>query len=128
MFVMPSRILVLAGAIALICGAGSAGAQVTPIPAPTSATGTAAPAVAPPATKPQRTVAAGKPETATTAQASKDAVKQGIADCLRLWDAGTHMTKQQWAATCKRIQTRLDSIRAETIEPKRPNRRQGSSR
>jgi hypothetical protein len=35
-----------------------------------------------------------------------------------MWDAGTHMTKQQWSNTCKRIQTRLDNLGAETTMPK----------
>ena len=25
--------------------------------------------------------------------------------CIEMWDAGTHMTKQQWSNTCKRIQS-----------------------
>jgi hypothetical protein len=35
-----------------------------------------------------------------------------------MWDAGTHMTKQQWSNTCKRIQTRLDNLGVEATMPK----------
>jgi hypothetical protein len=41
-----------------------------------------------------------------------------VAACKEMWDAGTHMTKQQWSNTCKRIQTRLDNIAVEVIAPK----------
>ena len=41
-----------------------------------------------------------------------------VADCRGMWDAGTHMTKQQWSNTCKRIQTRLDNLDVEAIMPK----------
>ena len=34
-----------------------------------------------------------------------------VADCMRLWDAGTHMTKADWARTCRRVQGRLDDLK-----------------
>ena len=43
---------------------------------------------------------------------------RALAACKEMWDAGTHMTKQQWSNTCKRIQTRLDNLGAETTMPK----------
>jgi hypothetical protein len=30
-----------------------------------------------------------------------------LADCMGFWDPATHMTKQQWRATCQRVQGRL---------------------
>ena len=36
-----------------------------------------------------------------------------LADCLKLWDAGTHMSKADWARTCRRVQGRLDNIKSE---------------
>ena len=30
-----------------------------------------------------------------------------IAECMQMWDAGTHMTKLEWARTCRRVQDRL---------------------
>src|ERR1700704_4416004 len=36
-----------------------------------------------------------------------------VADCMRMWDSGTHMSKQEWARTCKRVQSRLDNLMVE---------------
>jgi len=35
----------------------------------------------------------------------------GIQACMGFWDAGTHMTKREWAAACRRIEGRLASLR-----------------
>jgi hypothetical protein len=35
---------------------------------------------------------------------------QAVADCERIWDPGTHMTKQEWSRTCRRVQTRLQRL------------------
>jgi hypothetical protein len=40
----------------------------------------------------------------------KNPVRDEYADCLRLWDRGTHMSKKEWSATCHRIQSRLDQV------------------
>ncbi len=50
--------------------------------------------------------AAKSPEAA----AGKTAVNDEYADCMRLWDKATHMTKQEWSATCRRVQSRLDQV------------------
>lgn len=39
-----------------------------------------------------------------------------IADCMQLWDKGTHMSKQEWARTCQRIQTRLQNLKIENLK------------
>jgi hypothetical protein len=36
--------------------------------------------------------------------------KQAVADCEGLWDQGTHMTKQEWSRTCRRVQARLERL------------------
>jgi hypothetical protein len=41
-----------------------------------------------------------------------------VMDCIKMWDSGTHMTKQQWSRTCKRVQTRLDNLKVDAIIPK----------
>jgi hypothetical protein len=41
-----------------------------------------------------------------------------VADCMQMWDSGTHMTKLQWASTCKRVQTRLDNLNVDAMMPK----------
>ena len=43
--------------------------------------------------------AARKPGPDKTAQRKVD----HLAQCLRDWDAGTHMTRQEWARTCRRV-------------------------
>jgi hypothetical protein len=44
-------------------------------------------------------------------------------ECLNLWDAATHMTRAEWAATCRRIQTRLNDITVQANEITAPGRR-----
>lgn len=41
-----------------------------------------------------------------------------IADCMQMWDSGTHMTRQDWARTCKRVQSRLDNLKVDWLMPK----------
>jgi hypothetical protein len=33
-----------------------------------------------------------------------------VANCESMWDRGTHMTKRDWARTCRRVQNRLQSL------------------
>ena len=44
-----------------------------------------------------------------------------VAECMQMWDSGTHMTKQAWSHTCKRVQTRLDNLNLDAIMPTSPN-------
>ena len=37
---------------------------------------------------------------------------------MQMWDSGTHMTKQEWLRSCKRVQTRLDNLNVEAVVPK----------
>ena len=37
-------------------------------------------------------------------------------DCVRLWDSGTHMSKQAWARTCRRIENRLQNLQVENLD------------
>ena len=43
------------------------------------------------------------------------AYDRAVADCMQMWDSGTHMTKQEWSRSCKRVQTRLDNLNVEAI-------------
>ena len=52
----------------------------------------------------------------------------GIAECMRMWDAKTHMTKGEWARTCKRVQMRLESLKIDSsmgLPPKQVERKKG---
>ena len=33
-----------------------------------------------------------------------------VANCVQMWDRGTHMTQQQWLRTCRRVQDRLQQL------------------
>jgi hypothetical protein len=41
--------------------------------------------------------------------------ERAIADCERIWDRGTHMTKQEWSRTCRRVQARLQRLDVEKV-------------
>ena len=62
--------------------------------------------------------APAKPGASAAAKAAgtKNAVADAKAECMRLWDAGTHMSKQEWSSTCDRIQTRLDNLKIENLD------------
>jgi|GEM_PF-1485136 len=63
--------------------------------------------------------------------AARRAAKEAIAECMRLWDAATHMTRQEWARTCARIQSRLENLRLENLDMSGPSparARKGGSR
>jgi hypothetical protein len=89
--------------VALVLSAGAALAQtgsITPVPAPSAA----APAKpAPIAVTP-------------AARTGKSAVAEAKAECMRMWDSGTHMSRREWSNTCDRIQTRLDNLKIENLD------------
>lgn len=41
--------------------------------------------------------------------------EKAVADCERIWDRGTHMTKQEWSRTCRRVQTRLQRLDGKSV-------------
>lgn len=49
--------------------------------------------------------------------AEKRAHDSAVANCVQMWDRGTHMTEQQWLRTCKRVQDRLQHIEMR-LEPR----------
>lgn len=42
--------------------------------------------------------------------AAKSAHEAAVANCVQMWDRGTHMTQQQWLQTCKRVQNRPQQL------------------
>ncbi len=92
------RILLAVGAfvavLTLVAGGGPVSAQTGP--------GTSTSALPTP------------PQKSPSASSGTDA----MTECMRLWDKGTHMTREQWARTCKRIQTRLDNLKVENLDLK----------
>lgn len=50
---------------------------------------------------------------ADEAQAAKKAEEdESLSQCEAHWDAGTHMTRQVWRQTCRRVQERFRQIDA----------------
>ena len=43
----------------------------------------------------------------------KNALSESYRSCLNIWDAGTHMSKAEWAHACKRVENRLDKLQAD---------------
>jgi len=42
---------------------------------------------------------------------------QYLTDCIQDWDRGTHMSKQDWTRTCRRVvQRRIDYMRQQDKE------------
>ena len=55
----------------------------------------------------------------TLPQSQQQEYDTAVADCMRMWNSGTHMTKQEWARTCKRVQTRLDNLKVDGLIPEK---------
>lgn len=118
----------------------AAGQSGTPSDDTPPAAATPPPAAEPPAAQPPRAPDSGekapdadaKPEATPKPEATqepKDAPKEApkaatkragtseadaLAQCLRDWDAGTHMTRQEWARVCRRVVSqRMKFLRAE---------------
>ena len=56
---------------------------------------------------------------APAAGAPKAAGQDRYADCVGLWDAGTHMSKRDWSRTCRRIENRLENLQVENLDVER---------
>jgi hypothetical protein len=77
-----------------------------------------------PATPPQGQAAQGtgrpQPGGANTTTPAKEPKKTGtdysVAECMNLWDAKTHMTKDQWRAACARVQSRINNLKVTAEE------------
>ena len=58
-----------------------------------------------------QTAPAGPATTATPVEADKEkAYAAAIANCEGMWDRDTHMTKNEWSRTCRRVQARLKQM------------------
>ena len=55
----------------------------------------------------------------------KSALSESYKSCLNIWDAGTHMSKREWAVACKRVENRLEQLQADA---QRADQRQRRSR
>jgi hypothetical protein len=88
------RTLLVVGSVLLAPASGAALGQ----PAPSTGTG-AAPSASP-------------TSNASSPQEIQKLGAQYLTDCVNDWDRGTHMSKQDWARTCRRVvQRRIDYLR-----------------
>ena len=80
---------------------------------PEAATETAIPSPPTEATPPPASEAAKKPQSPPTTASKPEAKKtpaeirkisdEHVRQCMRDWDAATHMTKKEWERTCRRL-------------------------
>lgn len=40
----------------------------------------------------------------------KSQYRGAVANCVQMWDRGTHMTQRQWLRACRRVQDRLRDL------------------
>ncbi len=108
----PMRLLVISVAFFGL-GAAAASAQTIPSPASPASLTTLRllPSAPPPAGMSSHRQSPGPP------QSREKQHESDVADCMQMWDSGTHMTKQVWARTCKRVQSRLDNLKIEALMP-----------
>jgi hypothetical protein len=118
------RMVIAAGA-ALVLAAGAALAQTgsadrPPPQVPPKAAAPSGPALPAPAAPGKKAASGAKKAPAATPAVDKQAAlktaRENIADCMRLWEPATHMTRQEWARTCQRIQSRLENLRLENMD------------
>jgi hypothetical protein len=55
--------------------------------------------------------------TIVTERAAHSRSPEYVADCVQMWDSGTNMTKHEWVRTCKRVQSRLNSLKLDGLIP-----------
>jgi hypothetical protein len=53
---------------------------------------------------------AADPRASVVQPTKQSAYETAVADCERMWDRGTHMTKRDWSQTCRRVQHRLEHL------------------
>jgi hypothetical protein len=46
----------------------------------------------------------------------KNPSNERYADCVKLWDRETHMSKADWSRTCRRIENRLQNVQLENLD------------
>jgi hypothetical protein len=57
----------------------------------------------------------GSTSPSETAPSAPGGGGNSVNDCMRFWDAATHMSKQEWRAACQRVQHRLDNIQVDKV-------------
>jgi len=102
--------------------------RLLPSPAPSSTTpaplgtagatppaGTSSPG-APAGSDPNLPATASGRAAGSAQRTGKNPIAEHYADCVKLWDNQTHMSKAEWSRTCRRIENRLQSLRVENMD------------
>jgi len=107
-----------------VFGADAASAQTIPgPPAANPASVTNADVLAPLRLLARTTAAVGiPPHRQSLPQSQSNVHDSAVTDCMGMWDSGTHMTRQEWARTCRRVQTRLDNLKVDAVMPETSRR------
>lgn len=107
------------GILALGLTTTGALAQTSSSPGSSSGAGTTSPGSTSPGTSVGRGAPAlgATPSGPATPNRSNSATRTGknssnetVADCMKLWEPTTHMSKADWSRTCRRVQGRLDEV------------------
>ena len=104
MRLMPTTALLLTLASGIALGQSPGGAPSVAAPPSAAPAAPANPGLAQP----------GSPDPSAKARETRtgrNGPDQEYADCMRLWEPATHMTKEEWSRTCRRVQSRLDAVR-----------------
>jgi len=57
---------------------------------------------------------AGSSELSTnTGRTGKNPMNETLRSCLNMWDSATHMSRQEWARACRRVENRLQNLQVE---------------
>jgi len=63
---------------------------------------------------PNSQTSSGSTQTQPT-RTGKNALNETIADCMKLWEPATHMSRADWQRTCRRVQGRLDQVTKQVL-------------
>jgi hypothetical protein len=103
MRLMPTIALILTLASGIALGQSPGGAPSVAAPPSAAPAAPANPGLA----QPGGATSSVQPRENRTGRNGPD---QEYADCMRLWEPATHMTKEEWSRTCRRVQSRLDAV------------------
>jgi hypothetical protein len=56
---------------------------------------------------------AGSSELSTTGRTGKNPLNETLQSCLNMWDAATHMSRQEWGRACRRVENRLQNLQVD---------------
>jgi len=52
-----------------------------------------------------------------TGRTGRNPADYSVAECVAMWEAATHMSKQEWRTACQRVQNRLENLHVDGRDP-----------